>query len=178
MYTILRDRYARLALIVDIILLACAVVFCSTTFARDEVFGKMGLSAPNIRFVLGIASILAFFTSLVSLRVGWKGKAALHREAAQKLTSVLTLFRESRMDDGTWLQDRSVDLHRAYWEAMNNVIEIPARQFAGLKSKHLRKVQISKMLDATPGCPVFVLRLILFYQSTKRALSTTKTTRK
>jgi len=168
MHTMLRDRYANLALIIDIILLACAVVFCSTTFVSNEAFRKIGLLPEFVRFILGIASILAFFTSLIALRVGWKGKEALHREASQKLTAVLALFRETRNDDGTWSQDRTVDLKRDYWNAMSNIIEIPEKLFLNLKSRHLRKVMISKMLSAKPGSPVFVLKLTLFFRSIKK----------
>lgn len=177
-HTMLRDRFSKLALIVDIILLACAVVFCATTFARDNVFTFLRLSPENVRFVLGIASILAFFTSLVALRVGWKGKAALHREAAQRLTDVLDLFRELRKEDKTWPEDRRDDLHQAYWVAMKNIIDIPTKKFVGLKSRHLRKVQISKMLDELPGCPVFLLRLILLYKSIKKALRRSTSSKK
>lgn len=175
-HTMLRDRYTKFALTVDIILLACAVVFCATTFARNEVFAFIGLAAENVRFILGIASILAFFASLVALRVGWKGKAALHQEAEQRLTNVLELFREICRDDETWPEDKSDDLHQAYWDAMKYNVDIPAKKFVGLKSRHMRKVQISKMLDDLPGCPVIVLRLILLFRSIKKAIRRTKTT--
>ena len=65
MHTMLKDRYKKLAVTIDIILLACAVVFCATTFASDDVFSLIGLSPETVRFVLGVASILAFFASLV-----------------------------------------------------------------------------------------------------------------
>lgn len=170
MHRMMKYRYQKLAVTIDIILLACAVVFCATTFASDDVFSLIGLSPENVRFILGVASIFAFFASLVALRVGWKGKIALHQESEQKLTSALQLFRELRKDDETWPQEQSSDLHCAYWEAMNNIIDIPEKKFVGLKSRHLRKVQISKMLDDLPGCPVFVLRLILLYRSIKKML--------
>jgi len=169
MHTMLRDRYARLALILDIMLLACSVTFCATTFARDEAFTKVGLSSQNVRYVLGIASVSAFFASLVALRVDWKGKSALHRDAVQRLTTVLALFRELHRDDGTWPQDRGAELHQAYWRAMNHIVEVPTGAFVGLKARHLRKVKVSKMLDSMPGCPVFVLRFIVLCRYMKKS---------
>ena len=173
MHTILRDRYATRGLIIDIVLLACSVIFCATTFARDDVFTQFGLSPQNVRYVLGVASIAAFFASLTALRVDWKGKSARHRDATQKLTSVLALFRETRQEDGTWPQDRGAELHQAYWEVMNNVIEVPTSSFVGLKSRYLRNVEVSKMLDSMPGCPVFMLKLILFCRSISKTLKKT-----
>lgn len=178
MHTMLKDRYRKLAVTIDIILLACAVVFCTTTFASDDIFSTLGLLPKNVRFILGVVSILSFFASLVALRVGWKGKAALHLEAEQKLTNALQLFRELRRDDKTWPQERSKDLHYSYWSAMKNIIEIPGKKFVGLKSRHLRKVQISKMLDEFPGCPIFILRQILLVRSIKKLLRRTKTAKK
>ena len=169
MHTMLRDRYTRLALIIDILFLACSVTFCATTFARGDVFAQIGLSLKNIRFILGVASIVAFFASLVALRVDWKGKAARHRDAVQKLTNVLSLFRARQQEDGSWPEDRSTDLHRTYWEAMNNIIEVPDRPFVRLKVRYLRKVELSKMSDSASGCPLFVLRLILLIRSTLKA---------
>ena len=161
-HAMLKDRYARLALILEIVLLACSVVFCATTFARDDVFMQIGLSSKNVRFVLSVTSIAAFFASLFALRVDWKGKSMCHKDAVQKLSNVLALFRKLRREDGTWTQDRADELNLAYWEAMNNVVEIPPNQFVRLKARHLRKVEISKMSSTIPGCPVFLLRFVLF----------------
>lgn len=168
-HAILRDCYSRRGLFVDILLLACSVVFCATTFARDDLFIQLGLTPSKIRYLLGAASALAFLASLVTLRTDWKGKAAGHREAVQKLARILSLFRECKQDDGAWPKDRTEDLHKAYWEVMNNIVEIPDRLFVSLKARHLRKMEISKMSDTAPGCPLFVLRLILLKRSMSNA---------
>lgn len=170
MHTFLKDKYERFALIIDIILLICAVVFCATTFIRDDVFTHIGLASQNVRFILGITSIVAFLTSLITLRVGWKGKAALHKEAERKLTTVLEFFRELYNEDKTWPQEKSIKLHNAYWEAMKNTIDVPANKFVGLKARHLRKVKLSTMLDDAPGSSVWLLRLINLFRSSKKAL--------
>lgn len=178
MHTMLRDRYVRSSLIIDILFLACSVTFCATTFARDDLFTQFGLSPGNVRYILGVTSIVAFFVSLVALRVNWKGKAARHKDAVQKLTNVLSLFREWQQEDKSWPQDRSMDLHRNYWEAMNNIVEVPDRSFVGLKVRYLRKVELSKMSDSAPGCPLFVLELILFVRSILKACKKMTVSRK
>jgi hypothetical protein len=169
MHTVLKRRYEARALALDLLFLACSVVFCATTFARDDIFTSVGLTPQKVRFVLGLVSVGAFFASLVGLRTDWKGKAAQHRDAIQRLTRTVASFRESREDSGTWPSDLHGDLHRAYWEAMNNVIEVPSAKFVNLKAKHLRKMQLSKMLDSAPGCPAFVLKVILFFRSVMNA---------
>lgn len=168
-HTILRDRYKTCALAIDIVLLGCAVIFTATTFARDDLFSQVGLLPEKVRYILGVASIIAFFASLVAILVDWKGKAARHQDAAEKLGAAMALFRKFRSDDGTWPQDRRGEIHQAYWEAMNNIIEIPSALFVSLKAQHLRKVQLSKMLDRRPGCPIFVLRFLILWQALKGA---------
>ena len=162
MHAMLKERFAKRALALDIILLACSVIFCATTFTSNDVFNEMGLPAQKIQYVLRVVSVLAFFTSIVALRVNWKGKSARHKDAVQKLTSVLELFRKWRTEDGTWPKEHWTELHQAYWGAMANTVEIPQNQFVNLKAKYLQKVEISKMVSLTPGCPVLLLRITLF----------------
>ncbi len=170
MHAMLRDGYAKRALLLDIVLLACSVIFCATTFSSDDGLAKVGLSAERTRTVLGLASITAFFASLVALRVGWKGRSTLHRDAVQKLTVLLGLFRELRQEDGTWPEGQSTELHKAYWEVNNNVVEVPDRRFVGLKVRYLRKIELSRMSSTSPGCPLFVLWIGLVCRSICTAL--------
>jgi hypothetical protein len=169
MHSALRDRYSWVATSVDLILLGCAVIFCATTFAWSGTFIALGLSLSKVRLVLGIASVAAFLGSLVSLRVDWKKKSTRHEDAVAKLTRVLATFRMHRLDDGGWPEDKRLELHRNYWEAADNIVAIPEKKFSRLKAKHLRKVEVSKMLDEIPGCPVTILYLIVLFRSGARA---------
>ena len=164
-HAMLKDRYTRRALTLELVLLASSVVFCATTFARDDIFAQVGLSPANVRLMLGVASIAAFFASLVALRVNWQGKSTQHGDAAKKLGNVLAEFRKWKKEDGTWPEGRADELSQSYWVAMHNIVEIPQNQFVNLKAQHLRKVELSKMSSAAPGCPVFLLRFRLFCRS-------------
>lgn len=165
MHATLRDRYKALALTLDVVLLVCSVIFSASAFARDDLFTQIGLSPQRVRYVLAIASIVAFAASLMALRMDWKGRAARHQDAAAKLTNLVARFRERSGNDGTWSEDGREELNRNYWQTMDSVVEIPSRMFNKLKARHLRKVQVSRMLDAVPGSPVLVLRLLVFWQS-------------
>ncbi|MGO9118866.1 MAG: hypothetical protein ACLQPD_14810 [Desulfomonilaceae bacterium] len=175
MHATLGDGYSRIAGALDILLLACSVVFCATAFASDAFFTNIGLSAQKGSIVLKFASVAAFFASLVALRIDWKGKAARHAEAVSRLTETVSMFRTARGSDGTWPEHRVSELDAAYWNTMKNIAKIPESQFNRLKARHLRKVQISKMCSSSPGCPVTVLRFILFIKSIGTALKYTKT---
>jgi hypothetical protein len=165
MHATLRDRYKVRGIALDVVLLICSVIFSASAFARDELLTQISLSPQRVRYVLGIASIVAFTASLLALRMDWKGRAVRHQDAATKLTNVVAHFRQLSDNDGRWSQDGREELNRVYWEAMDSVVEVPSRMFNKLKARHLRKVQVSKMLDDVPGCPVPVLHLLVFWRS-------------
>jgi hypothetical protein len=174
MHCTLRDRYARRALLVDVILLACSVVFCASAFASDQVLSLLGGSPDRVRYLLKAISVVTFMLSVVSLRVDWKGAAAAHRQAADKMSGALAVFRKYKRDDGSWDASIAGELDSVYSEAMRNSIAIPENAFLKLKARHLRKIEISKMLDLYPGRPVWVLRMRLFFGSLRESKSTRK----
>ncbi len=171
-HAILRDRYAKLARTAEITLLGCSVLFCATTFAGDSFYQVFNLLSAHGRTLLGFASVMAFFTSLVILILDWKGKAALHEDATRKWTETLSVFRQTLNDDGSWPGDRIDELTRAYWEADRNTISIPDKRFNDCKARYLLKVEESKMISAHPGCPRFILRLIVRAKGTVKAIKT------
>jgi hypothetical protein len=79
MHAMLRDEFSLKAKISEVLLLACAVVFCATTFASDELYKTLGLVPALSRTILGMASVIAFILSLTLMVVDFRGQAALHR---------------------------------------------------------------------------------------------------
>jgi hypothetical protein len=165
MHTMLRDRFIRLATVMDVLILVCSVIICAVTFARDDLFARFGLSATAMRDLIGVASVAVFILSIVALRVDWKACSANHHEAARKLTSLVAQYRGAKQEEDTWPPARAEELQRMYWEVMDNIVPIPAKAFAKLKARYLRSVEVSKMLDLRPGCPVWVLRIVLLSRS-------------
>ena len=170
MHAQLRERYHLRARIADVVLLICAVVFCATTFAEDRVFEFFGLPSERSRAILGIASIGVFIASLISMLVDWKGSAAGHAEAVKKWSGVLEKFREAKSDDGRWAKADEQELSRLYWEAARNTTPIPELMFNGLKARYLMKVRMSTLISERPGCPRFVLWLIMRGTATAGAI--------
>ena len=169
-HSVLRDKYKHKANIVDATLLVASVVFCTTTFASDDLYLKLGLLPSESRFILGIASIIAFAASLLLLFSGWREKAVQHREAVEKWSSVLEEFRCKRDDSGSWHDADGTFLAGLYWEASRNTVTIPANRFNALKSKYLRRVEVSKMLSKYPGCPRFVCWTMITCKSVLNAV--------
>jgi hypothetical protein len=170
MHAMFRDRFAWRAKAVEVLLLACSVIFCATTFASDGLYRTFHL-APNLgRIVPDITSVIALMLSLALLVLDWKGQSALHRQATERWSEVLAKFRKNRSDDGSWPEDIRSELCSAYWEAARNLVEIPERRFNGLKARYLRKVAISELKSLYPGRPALLLSVILWSRDTVNAV--------
>jgi len=173
MHSFLRDEFTFKAKFAELVLLGCSVVFCATAFAGDDFYQFFGLTTAFGRIVLGIASVLAFIATLSLLILDWRGSAARHGEAANRWSNVLALFRESQHPTDGWREEVRKTLSAAYWEASRNSVKVPEKRFNHLKARHLRKVEISKLLSKYPGCPRFLLWIVVLVRDVWRAIKTT-----
>lgn len=170
-HSILRDRFALRAKVVESTLLVCSVIFCATTFANDELYQVLGIGIAQGKVVLGITSVTAFAASLILLFVDWKGQAEKHSQAAERWSKVLALYRDAWHSDGTWEHAKIKRLNEAYWDADERTVPLPSgAAFAKLKSTFLIGVEISKMKSRYPGCPRLILGLIIRLAGTYKAI--------
>lgn len=168
-HSFLRERYLRWATVTHVTLLVCSVVFCATTFAQDDLYRWLGFQPASAKYFRGVASVVSFGVALVLLVLDFKGKAALHGAALERWTRVLTEFRQVQPSERQeWSTKHRKRLQRAYWTADRESVEIPNADFASLKGKHLRKVEISKLQSRYPGCPRLLLWAFMRCRDTYR----------
>src|SRR5215216_1092157 len=72
MHSTLRDRYARWAAILDLVIFAGSLVLLATVLLDPRVLGFLRISDDGARVTMGLVSTLIFFLSIVALRVDWK----------------------------------------------------------------------------------------------------------
>jgi transcriptional regulator of acetoin/glycerol metabolism len=170
MHSQLRDSYSWKAIVVEVVLLIASVIFCSATFAADWVYERIGIAAKDGQLIVGVASVLSFAASLALLIVDWRGKASKHEHAAEQWSALLEEFRNSRSATGDWPEEHTRRLSDRYWETSRNSANLPERQFNKLKSKYLKKVEVSKLKSEYPGCPRFVLSMFFHFKDTSDAI--------
>lgn len=175
MHADLRDQYARLGLGVEILLLVFTTLASTTTFAGDEFYKALHVAPEVGRLLLGVASAVAFAGSLVLLLVDPKGRSARHGEIAGKWSALVLEFRRYKREDDTWPEDRARELADAYAETCDTCSPIPERKFNKLKSRYLRKVEVSRLKDRHPGCPIVVLGLLCRLRDTRAAIRAFRT---
>jgi hypothetical protein len=169
-HSYLRDNYKTKTTLLDIVIISASTIFCSATFASDQTFISLGLYPDNSKLFLKIISIIAFAASLILLIVDWKGKATLHKEAAQKFSEVLELFRSHRSVSKSWAINDFQLLSDSYWNVNRNTIHIPTKMFCKLKAKYLKQLKIGELLSENPGCPKFIINFKLTISSSLKYL--------
>jgi hypothetical protein len=160
-HSVLRDRRRAWARLLTLSILGLSIVGLALAFVADREVTVSGLSA---RFQVWVGSISAaiFFLALIDLQVDWKGTARSHAEAADRLAELKAKFAGAQVDDTS--AESEVDLQQEYERTMAAIVPLPDRKFTRLKAKHLRKVEVSRILDTHPGTPVLVLQLIVLWR--------------
>src|SRR5262249_54777463 len=77
--------------------------------------------------------------------------------------------------DDSWPEDKASELADAYAETCDTCEQIPERKFNRLKSRYLRKVEVSRLKDRHPGCPILILGLLCRLRDTHAAIRAFRT---
>src|SRR5437870_168863 len=168
-HSILRDRYSVRATALDVAVLGLSVVLCLTTFLDPAVLRVAHIGEDAAHITLGISSAAVFFLALVQLRVDWKARVIEHQRACEKLARLKGEYRRLATAPAVSTPAGPSDTTRVL-EAADRVLEelrpIPDSEFASLKARHNRKVEVSRILDRYPGAPVLLLRTMLWWRHT------------
>ncbi len=164
-HAVLRDRYARKALILDVFVLALSTWLVALAFV-DPILNR--LLTPRFfstTIWVGVLSVGVFFLSLVQMKTDLKGKAEAHKRT-------LDLYAEVKREAGYILAAGEFDpvgCRRVLlrYDLASAVGEpLPEVHFLKLKARHRIKVVISKRLDVAPSSSIRLLRLSMWYSDT------------
>ena len=167
MHSMLRDNYKRRAIGLDAVIFASTVVIAALAFGDPDVIEWLPLGSESTRFVIGCVAIFAFLASLTSWMVDWKGKADAHARAATAYTGAK--FRLRSVDDGMDSRELTQILMQ-YEETARNAVPVPDSAFLRLKSEHLLKIRLSRLLDGSPATSLWLAKMRLRLRHTRTAL--------
>jgi hypothetical protein len=160
MYSILRDRYAGRALVLELALLSAAFLLLVLSLAPDNLLIRVRLDPNSARDWAALLSALVFLLGLVTARLDYRGRASLYGDAARRLY-VLKAVLDGILAASTITASDALRARAEYGRAMESITPIGEREFLGLKAAHLRKVRLSKLVDLYPSVPLWMLRLRL-----------------
>lgn len=148
MHSYLRDRKSRTAKAITASILVLTALGSTVAFACSDVkLTILGVTADRATWV-GFLTFATFALVLVDLVLDQRGEAAAHADAARRLADLKARYRDS---DGRETADR---LTEHYVEVTAEIVEVPAASFNRLKSRHLRKIEVSKLLSEHKGMSV------------------------
>lgn len=145
----LRDRYRTVATAMTCTILAASTVGIAFAFAaNDGPATILGVSAERTT-LLGWLAVVTFILTLIDLILDMRGAARQRQDAVDQLADLKSSYYApiDRADERLALER----LRERYRTTMGSMPPIPERQFNRLKSKHLRKVEVSKLLSQHPG---------------------------
>jgi hypothetical protein len=164
MYSVLRDRYSAWATGLTLGIMGSSVILCAVTFLPDDALVRVGLSPLGTKIVLGVFSSLILFLSIAELKVDWKQRSSLYGDAAENVAGLKAKYRDLRNSCEPSSPEVIHELAIQYDSVMASLPGVPDLQFVKLKAYHLNKIQLCRMIDSKPGCPLWVLRLKLMWK--------------
>ena len=149
MHAALRDRNQLIGTLISCTVLTALVVGVAFAFAGSgSSVTLMGLKAARATWLGWLAVVTAVLT-LVELVLDRRGVGVRHATAVRMLAGLKTSYR-IRPAPGSEIAE-AARLSERYAQAMDTLPPIPERYFNRLKSAHLRKVEVSKLLSKNPG---------------------------
>lgn len=151
MHADLRDRAARRGRGLTVGILIASTISAVLAFSGTEEKIRLLMFEASSSVWLGVLGTAVFIASLIDLVLNHRGVADQHSNAVGRLS-------ELKLEYGSFSQAPAEEKHQAlkylqqrYSEVMSTIAPIPEAEFNRLKAKHLRKVEISKILSKFPG---------------------------
>jgi len=164
-YSRLSDWNSFLSICVDVIIMFLSAWLSALAFASEDIVTVINPSTFSNQMFIGIVSVTTFITSLIQLKVDWKGKAAAY-ESSKRLYSGFKLELRELLSDKSVVLDAETlkQVTAKYTTAGHFSIPIPDNKFVSIKKAHLLKVEMSKYLDNAPGSSLIILRVKIWWR--------------
>ncbi len=165
MHSLLRDKFARRALMLDSAVYLSSIIIAALAFVDPKLMTWLPWSQDSTRIAIGVAAITTFSLSLLSARVNLRSKSDGHGRAAIAYTSVK--FRIGSRNH-TLGDDELNRMLTFYEDVSQTAVNIPDSDFLPLKSEHYMKLRLSRLLDRHPAASLRLAKMRLRFRHTRR----------
>lgn len=165
----LRDRYARWALVLDLVTLGVSTWLVALAFVEPRLNVNLTPFRWDSQIWVGVLGTGVFFLTLVQMKTDWKGRSDAHKRT-------LDVYAEVKREAGYLLSAGEYDhdacqrVFSRYDMAASVGVSIPEAEFLRQKQRHLVKIAMSKALDGRPAVSLTWLRLSLWWRDTFKAI--------
>lgn len=159
-HALLRDRFSRKALVLDLITLALGVYLVSLAFVDPAIARKLTPAPLSPIIFIGFLGVGQLFLGILQLRVDWKARSdaharsmSLHADLKRELGTLLA------RDPATVTDVDYVRVRAQQAMTSNAALPVPDADFLWTKRHHKLKVAVSKHLDGHPGASILLTKL-------------------
>lgn len=158
MHSSMRDKYHSRNNFANATIFLSSIFLNAFVFIDPQVFTSIGLSPQLGAFIIGMTSILIFFTSTLLLVFKWEEKSEKHESAKNQLYTLLEEVRE-HLASGNIDKAIKNEFEKKKTKINKQLISIPENQFGRLKHKHYQKVALSKFIDDNHKLPYLIVKI-------------------
>jgi hypothetical protein len=151
MHADLRDKAARRGRRLTVGILVASTISAVLAFSGTEENIRILMFEASSSVWLGVLGTAVFIASLIDLVLNHRGTADQHANAVGRLSELKLEYRSFSQASAEEKLQKVGYLQQRYSEVMSTITPIPEAEFNRLKAKHLRKVEISKILSNFPG---------------------------
>lgn len=147
MHFTLSDKYERMSKIEDTLEIVLSVLLCGLTFCDFDKLGWGQLKNPTL--IIGLTSIILFAFTLVKQRLDHKKRSEQHYLAGKMYAHAkLEVDSEIKVWELQEIEELEVvQYFQNNFSELNELVQIPEKEFTKLKHAHQTKVEFSKFLD-------------------------------
>jgi hypothetical protein len=156
----LRDRFARRALLLDLLILGLGSWLIALAFVDPAIATRLTPIGISPIIWIGVLGVANFFLGIVQLRVDWKARSEAHGHAMQlhaDLKRELNIALSRDPADVSDAEHARITTQAAMIAIA--AVAIPDADFLALKRHHKLKVAVSVHLDNRPGALVWLTKL-------------------
>lgn len=164
----LRDRYSKLAFVLDLVTLAVSTWLVALAFVEPKLNVTLTPFGWDSQVWVGALGTGVFFLTLIQIKTDWKGRSDAHKRTLDVYAEVK---REAGylLSAGEYNHDSCQRVFSRYDMAASVGLPIPESEFLRQKQRHLVKVALSKALDDRPATSLMWLRVRLWWRDTFKA---------
>jgi len=164
----LRDRFARLAFVIDLLTLGVSTWLVALAFVEPKLNVTLTPFGWDTQIWVGALGTGVFFLTLIQIKADWKGRSGAHKRT-------MDVYSEVKREAGYLLSVGEYDhgacqrVFSRYDMAASVGVPIPESDFLRQKQRHLVKAALSKALDGRPATSLMWLRARLWWRDTFKA---------
>lgn len=158
------ERYGRYALALDILIMLVSLYLVSMLFVDPALNIRLTPFDWDPRVWTGGLATGVFGLSVIQLLVNWKGRSDAH-DRSFKIYSEAKSNCIEVLNGTTLVSKDDYNRVRARYDLASDIgIKIPDSRFLRLKQQHLKKVEISRLLDDKPALSFPLVHLKIWFR--------------